>query len=210
MKASVTTISSILFICAVGICVGTSVTLADITRCGQPNAPLRKRWIPTAVGLACQFIFMPFVAWSMTHILSLEDAADKSPSALIFGATLVGCMPGGSTSNLFAWLVNGNVSLSILLSFASNIFAIGLIPFNLWLYYQTRYSGAESAKVPHTEITMTLIVICLGVVIGMLVRRYKPAAAERTGKIAGVMSVLLLLLAMVFGFLEMGEYSPSL
>jgi len=198
----VSTVASILFICTVGLCVGTSVTLADLSRCGQPDQPLSKRWAPMVVGTVSQFIFMPFAAWAMTHILTLDEVAEKSPSALIFGATLVGCMPGGSTSNLFAWAVNGNISLSILLSLASNIFAVGLIPFNLWLYYQMRFDGAESADVPHLEITITLFIICLGVVVGMAVRHRSEKAALITGKIAAGFAVLFLLIGLIVGLIN--------
>jgi predicted Na+-dependent transporter len=104
MELALVDVAALLFILSVGVTVGTAITFTQLEES-------LKQIKAIGIGFGAQFIFMPVMVWGLSHTLVLEDCAEVSPSALIFGASLVGCMPGGTTSNLFAWMVDGNVPL---------------------------------------------------------------------------------------------------
>ena len=48
---------------------------------------------PVVVGVLAQYCIMPLVGWSVAHMIPLPDA-------LKVGIILIGCVPGGTTSNV--------------------------------------------------------------------------------------------------------------
>merc|ERR1719456_2116198 len=79
------------------------------------------RWKAPLLGIFSQCIFMPFLAYLLGEIFSL------SPTERI-GLILVGCTPGGTTSQLFTYWSAGNVALSFLMTICSTTLALGWIP----------------------------------------------------------------------------------
>ena len=63
-----------------------------------------RRPIGPAIGMAAQFVVLPLVTFGFAHALQLE------PMAAI-GMLIMGCCPGGSTSNIFTYWVEGDVPL---------------------------------------------------------------------------------------------------
>jgi ACR3 family arsenite efflux pump ArsB len=61
---------------------------------------------PLLVGVLSQYMIMPHIALLLAEIFDL-------PAAVAVGLLIVGCTPGGSTSNLFAFWSGGDVALSI-------------------------------------------------------------------------------------------------
>jgi len=76
--------------------------------------------------------------------------------------------PGGSTSNLFTYFVDGNVALSITMSFLSTVCAVFMIPL-LWFIYISQFSE-QGATVPYKELMQVALLILLPVIIGALIR----------------------------------------
>jgi len=198
-------VMSLLFVLSVGVAVGTAMTMSELLESA-------KNWRPLCIGVAAQFLFMPFMAWLMTHILPLEDAAENSVSALFFGAALVGCMPGGTTSNLVTWFVGGNVPLSVVMSLVSNVAAFGMTPLCLFLTYQTRFSDSDSAEIPYVQIAMTLAIILSGIASGMVIRAYGEFVCCREKQLheivasgCAIFSVIFLVFALVAGVVKHHE-----
>ena len=79
------------------------------------------------IGVASQFGWMPLVAFGLAKALSL-------PNELALGLVLIGCTPGGTTSNLFAYFSKANVALSIGMTAVSTAVAVVAMPAVLWLY----------------------------------------------------------------------------
>ena len=63
---------------------------------------------PKAVitGILSQFIIMPLIAWVLCLVFQL-------PTELAVGVMLVGCCPGGTSSNVMTYLSKGDVALSV-------------------------------------------------------------------------------------------------
>jgi BASS family bile acid:Na+ symporter len=64
------------------------------------------------VGLLCQYGIMPFLGCALALVLGL-------PPALAVGLILMGCMPGGTTSNIFTYFSKGALALSIMMTSVS-------------------------------------------------------------------------------------------
>ena len=63
-------------------------------------------------GLAAQFVIMPLLAIGLSMIFGFEEA-------LLVGMVLVGCSPGGTASNVIAYLGGANVALFTPTAFAA-------------------------------------------------------------------------------------------
>ncbi len=109
------------------------------------------------IGLALQFLIMPFTAWFIGHSLGLA-------LPLLAGMILVGACPGGTASNVVCYLAGGNVALSIALTTASTLLAIIATPMLTWLYIGT------SVDVPLFSMMLSILkVVVLPVGLGVLI-----------------------------------------
>jgi BASS family bile acid:Na+ symporter len=73
------------------------------------------------VGAVAQFLIMPGVAYLLVHVWHLEPA-------LALGILLVGCCPGGVSSNIMSYLCHGDVAFSVGMTCASTILAPVMTP----------------------------------------------------------------------------------
>lgn len=83
---------------------------------------LARRPLDIFIGAVAQFTIMPCVAWVLVHVFHLEPG-------LALGILLVGCCPGGVSSNIMSYLCHGDVAYSVGLSCASTILAPLMTPF---------------------------------------------------------------------------------
>lgn len=138
----------------------------------RPFAPL--------LGLASQFGWMPLIAFALARALELPD--DLAISLLV-----VGCVPGGTTSNLFTMYARSDVALSVSMTALSTIAAVVLMPLVLALY--GRAFTSTEFTIPHGGIVSTLALMLVPLGLGMFVRARWPARApalERVGSLAGI------------------------
>lgn len=77
-----------------------------------------KRPIAPAIGMFCQFIFMPLVSYG-TALLLLENPVTR------LGLFTIGSCPGGIYSNFYTLLLQGDLDLSVTMTFMSNLGALG-------------------------------------------------------------------------------------
>jgi BASS family bile acid:Na+ symporter len=73
------------------------------------------------IGACAQFFIMPCVAWLLVRVFHLE-------SALALGILLVGCCPGGVSSNIMSYLCHGDVAFSVGMTCASTLLAPVMTP----------------------------------------------------------------------------------
>ena len=55
------------------------------------------------VGAVAQYLIMPFLAFALSKVLNLPDG-------IALGLILVGCCPGGVSSNIMSYLCGGDVA----------------------------------------------------------------------------------------------------
>lgn len=79
------------------------------------------------IGAVAQFAIMPLVAWTLVHLFHLD-------TALAVGIILVGCCPGGVSSNIMSYLCKGDVAYSVGMTTISTLLAPVATPvLVLWL-----------------------------------------------------------------------------
>lgn len=140
------------------------------------------------IGLLSQFGWMPLIAFGLAQALGLSPA-------LSVGLIIVGCTPGGTTSNLFAYYSRADVALSISMTVVSTVVAVVAMPL-LVAFYVSSVDGL-AFDVPLGSIATTLALVLLPVGIGMGIRAKSEVAAKRAEKLgswSGV-AVLVVLIA---------------
>ena len=74
------------------------------------------------VGIVCQLILLPIVAYALVLILRL-------PVEIAVGLMIIAAAPGGVTSNVLTKFANGDVALSISLTAIISLISIISVPF---------------------------------------------------------------------------------
>ncbi|WP_300724859.1 bile acid:sodium symporter family protein [uncultured Bacteroides sp.] len=83
---------------------------------------LAKRPWDIFIGACAQFFIMPALAYLLVRVFHLEPA-------LAIGILLVGCCPGGVSSNIMSFLCHGDVAFSVGMTCASTLLAPFMTPF---------------------------------------------------------------------------------
>jgi len=138
-----------------------------------------------AVGVVCQFVIMPLLGWLIARLLRL----DEIDPMLAVGLILVACCPGGTASNVIAFLARGNLALSVLMTVASTFAAILLTPL-LTKWYAGAYVEVDAMGL----FLSTLQVVLLPVALGLALNRWLPAVAEVAKPVAPLLSVVAVVL----------------
>lgn len=192
-----------LFIIMIGI--GLTLTTADFRReARQPRG--------VVVGTLAQLVLMPALGFAAAALLRLEPV-------IAVGLVIVAACPGGSTSNLIAYLARANVALSIVLTVLASVLAILTLPLYVNLALAWWPIGAEAAvRMPVGQTVALLVgIILIPVTIGMAVRRHAPeraAALEKAVSLFGGVVLLLLIVAIVYSVRDrfwalMGAAGPA-
>ena len=82
---------------------------------------LARRPLDIFIGACAQFVIMPAVAYLLVHVWHLD-------AALALGILLVGCCPGGVSSNIMSYLCHGDVAFSVGMTCASTLLAPVMTP----------------------------------------------------------------------------------
>ena len=89
---------------------------------------LAKRPLDILIGAVAQFTIMPFVAYGLSWLFSQIPALAPYSTAMAIGIILVGCSPGGVSSNIMSFLCKGDVAYSVGMTCASTLLAPVLTP----------------------------------------------------------------------------------
>ena len=113
-------------------------------------------WIITTIFL--QFSVMPLLAFLIVYIF-------KFPKEIALGFIILGSCPGGTASNVIAYICKANLSLSIFCTFASTGLAVLLTPTIIYFF------ADESISIDITNlIKSTFYIIFLPVSAGLLIK----------------------------------------
>ena len=125
-----------------------------LTLTGEDFKILASRPLDIAIGTVAQYTLMPLIAYVLVHVMGL-------PKAVGVGLILVGCCPGGVSSNIMSFLCKGDVAFSVGMTTLSTLLAPVMTPLlMLWL-------AGESVDVDAVGMfTSILFVTILPVAIG--------------------------------------------
>jgi BASS family bile acid:Na+ symporter len=174
-------LAALLFVLMFGMGAGLTVAnFRDVAR--RPFAPV--------IGLLSQFGWMPAIAYALARVLELDG-----PMAI--SLLVVGCVPGGTTSNLFTMYAKSDVALSISMTAISTVAGVVMMPLLLSLYAGSLSDQAFS--IPTSDIGGTLAIMLVPLGIGMFVRARWPAAAPRVEAIGSYAGLGVLALLVITG-----------
>ncbi|GIY13178.1 hypothetical protein CEXT_193401 [Caerostris extrusa] len=123
-----------------------------------------RRPIGPAIGFFCQFLFMPLASYGISYVLFYDDS-------LRLGLFTLGCSPGGSMSNFWTLLFNGDVNLSITMTFISTVAALGMMP--LWIFtLGASLFRDNEATIPYLNMAGSLVLLTFPIVIGLIIKRF--------------------------------------
>ncbi|MBF5051785.1 putative sodium/bile acid transporter family protein [Alcanivorax venustensis ISO4] len=152
----------------------------------------------TVYGLVAQIVLLPLVG------VGLAMTLDLSPT-LAVGLVIIAACPGGTTSNLFAFLGRGDVALSIVLTVAASLVTVVTLPmFTSWALGHFRDSDLV-LELPVLRTILTLVVIILvPVSIGMTIRHFRQDWAVKGEKLVSVFGLLVLVAVIVMLLVDLG------
>ena len=138
------------------------------------------------IGCVTQFTVMPLLAWGLTRLFALDDA-------LALGVVLVGCCPGGTASNVIAYLAKGDLALSVGMTGVSTLMAPIMTPVLVWLL------AGETIDVDVVSMFLSILwVVILPIVVGLIVRRFWPRTTDRiTGFLPALSSLAITAIVMI-------------
>ncbi|XP_057590121.1 sodium/bile acid cotransporter 5 [Hippopotamus amphibius kiboko] len=143
-----------------------------------------KRPLPIILGAVLQFFLMPFCGFLLTQILAL-------PEAQAFGFVMTCTCPGGGGGYLFALLLEGDVTLAILMTCTSTLLALITMPINSYIY--SRMLGLSGTlHIPVSKIMSTLLFILIPTSVGIIIKRRLPEKANILERIIRPLSFILM------------------
>ena len=161
---------------------GLTLTGADFQRVFQRPGLI-------GLGMAAQFGAMPLLAFGLARLFCL-------PPQLTAGMLLVGCVSGGTASNVITYLARGDTALSITLTFCSTLLAVAMTPALTWLYLH------QTVPVPAANMLVSILqIVVIPVLAGMVLNHFFGRRLARFQPLFPLLSVaaIVLIIGIIIG-----------
>ena len=150
---------------------GLTITVADFKE-------VLTRPKDVAVGIVGQFLIMPSLAFLLVKIFNL-------PPEIAIGVILVGCCPGGTSSNVMTFLSKGDVALSVTITSITTLLAPIVTPGLIYLF------ASEYIDVAPSALFMSIVkVIIIPIALGFIVQKLFNKQAKASVKVMPLVSVV--------------------
>lgn len=159
-----------------------------LTISGRDFAEVLRRPVNVGVGVASQFLIMPLLAVALTMIIPM------SPEVAA-GVILVGCCPGGTSSNVMTYLAKGDVALSVACTSVTTLMAPIVTPF-LMLMLASEYLPVDAWAMFQSIVKVVLFPLALGFVAQKLLPAFVRAAVPAL-PLVSVTGIVLIVAAVV-------------
>lgn len=134
------------------------------------------------LGCLAQFTVMPLLAWLLAKAFAL-------PEELALGVILVGCCPGGTSSNVITYLAKGDLALSVGMTATSTVLAPVLTPLLVWLLAGTM------VDVDTVGMLMSILYVVIAPIAGgLLCQRFIPKLTEKLVAYLPAFSTLMIMM----------------
>lgn len=150
---------------------------------------LAQRPLDIFIGSLAQFTIMPLVAYGLTSLFSMIPAFAPYSTAMTIGIILVGCCPGGVSSNIMSFLCGGDVAYSVGMTCASTIMAPVLTPL-LVLLLAGEKVDVDAISMFQQILIVTIIPIAIGFLLNMKLG-HKPVFSKIQSCMPGVSVISL-------------------
>ena len=159
-----------------------------LTISGRDFAEVLRRPVNVGVGVASQFLIMPLLAVTLTMIIPM------SPEVAA-GVILVGCCPGGTSSNVMTYLAKGDVALSVACTSVTTLMAPIVTPF-LMLMLASEYLPVDAWAMFQSIVKVVLFPLALGLAAQKLLPAFVRAAVPAL-PLVSVTGIVLIVAAVV-------------
>lgn len=133
---------------------------------------------PVIIGVILQFTIMPTLAFLIAKVFQL-------PPEIAIGVILVGCCPGGTSSNVMSYLANANVALSVAITSVSTLLAPIVTPALIYVF------AHEWLKVSFSAMLLSVVqVVLVPIVIGFVLQYVAKNATRKASTALPIVSVI--------------------
>ncbi|MGF9564393.1 bile acid:sodium symporter family protein [Neorhizobium sp. JUb45] len=150
---------------------------------------LARRPFEVAIGVVAHFAIMPALALLLTILIPM-------PPEVAAGVILVGCCPGGTSSNVMTYLAKGDVALSVACTSVTTLAAPIVTPFLVWMF------ASQYLPVDGWAMFISIVeVILVPLALGFLAQKLVPGAVRAALPVLPLVSVvgIVLIVAAVVG-----------
>lgn len=142
------------------------------------------------IGIVSQFVIMPLLAFALAKVFNL-------PPEIAVGVILVGCCPGGTSSNVMTFLAKGNTALSVTITSCTTLLAPFVTPALIYLL-ASEWLPVSFMAMFMSVIKVVLIPIILGIIAQFL---FKPLVAKSVDILptVSVVAIVMIVAAVVSG-----------
>ena len=152
-----------------------------------------------SVGIVCQLILLPIVAYIIVLILRL-------PIEIALGLMIIAAAPGGVTSNVLTKFANGDVALSISLTAVGSLISIISVPFIIFTSADLLGVTLMSKEITMTGIALKMaLVVTIPVIIGMIIRSFASNFISSNLKVINRITGFLFLIVFIAIWIEERE-----
>ena len=144
------------------IIIGIIMFSMGLTLTTQDFKILAQRPFDICVGAIAQYLIMPFLAFGISKALNLPDG-------IALGLILVGCCPGGVSSNIMSYLCGGDVAFSVGMTTVSTL----LSPFMTPLLVSLLASGTHVSIKALPMFVSIIETVIFPVAVGFLLPAWK-------------------------------------
>lgn len=131
-----------------------------------------------AIGVIGQFVIMPTLAYLLAKGFNL-------PPEVAVGVILVGCCPGGTSSNVMTFLSKGDVALSVTITSITTILAPFVTPILILLF------ASEWVDIAPSSLFISIVqVVLIPIILGIIVQKTFKKQAQASVKVLPLVSVI--------------------
>uniref|UniRef100_A0A1I8AMP6 Sodium Bile acid symporter family protein n=1 Tax=Steinernema glaseri TaxID=37863 RepID=A0A1I8AMP6_9BILA len=134
---------------------------------------------------------MPALAWFLTYAFSL-------PPELAIGVILVGCCPGGTSSNVMTFLARGDLALSVAITSVTTLLAPIVTPALIY-FLASQWLEVSASAMFWSIVQVVILPIALGIIVQSLLGNQSKIATS--GLLVFSVVVLHNMLGYVLGYL---------
>jgi len=147
-----------------------------------------KRPVDVGIGVLSQFLIMPLLAVLLTTLIPM-------PPEVAAGVILVGCCPGGTSSNVMTYLSKGDVALSVACTSVTTLLAPVVTPFLVWML-ASQFLPVDAWAMFVSIVKVVLVPLALGALLQKLVPSLVRAAVPAL-PLVSVTGIVLIVAAVV-------------
>lgn len=149
-----------------------------LTLSGNDFKEVFKRPKDVIIGVVGQFLIMPSLAFLLAKGLQL-------PPEIAVGVILVGCCPGGTSSNVMTFLAKGDVPLSVTITSCTTLLAPIVTPALILLL------ASEWIPVNPSSLLMSIVqIVIVPIVLGLVVKKLFNKGAQASVKVLPLVSIV--------------------